>query len=369
MTDEIRSPASPPAASGIVALLLALALLVAAALAPAGAAAATKKPRTPPRPLYWGAQIGAQLTGEPAPWDMRAVYRFQHRTKKPLSLISFSAPWADCSGGPCVFQRFPTTPLENIRTYGAIPVFSWSTQGSRGEVTEPDFRLARVTAGVFDGYIREMAEGAREWGHPFFIRLNWEMNGFWFPWSERVNGNGRGSFVAAWRHIHAIFESVGAHNVSWVWCPNVDFTRRLVPLKRLYPGHDYVDWTCLDGFNWGETPNSAGWQSFKEIYAETYNRVKRIARHKPMMIGEIASDDRGGSKPRWIRNMLRVIPARYRKVRALIWYDEPDQGMHWTIDRSPRSARAFANQISRPVFKANEFGDLAVSSPIPPPEW
>ena len=31
------------------------------------------------------------------------------------------------------------------------------------------------------------------------------MNGWWWPWSEQLNGNNPGEFVAAWRHVHDIF--------------------------------------------------------------------------------------------------------------------------------------------------------------------
>ena len=79
-----------------------------------------------------------------------------------------------------------------------------------------------MIAGTHDAYIREFAEDARDWGHPFFLRFNWEMNGNWFPWSEGVNGNQPGEYVAAWRHVHDIFTEVGATNATWVWCPNVD---------------------------------------------------------------------------------------------------------------------------------------------------
>ncbi len=34
-----------------------------------------------------------------------------------------------------------------------------------------------------------------------------------------VNGDQPGEFVAAWRHVHDIFTSVGATNATWVWCP------------------------------------------------------------------------------------------------------------------------------------------------------
>ena len=87
------------------------------------------------------------------------------------------------------------------------------------------------------------------------------MNGFWFPWTEGVNGNKPGEYVTAWRHVHDIFTAVGATNATWVWCPNVDFTAQADPAGEALPGRRYVDWTCLDGFNWGKTRDSAGWQA------------------------------------------------------------------------------------------------------------
>ena len=110
--------------------------------------------------------------------------------------------------------------------------------------------------GHHDAYIREFAEAAKAWGHPFFLRFNWEMNGNWFPWSEGVNGNQPGEYVAAWRHVHDIFTQVGATNATWVWCPNVDPASKLHDLASLYPGDAYVDWTGLDGYNWGTNPAS-----------------------------------------------------------------------------------------------------------------
>ncbi len=81
------------------------------------------------------------------------------------------------------------------------------------------------------------------------MRFNWEMNGRWFPWSEGVNGNKSGEYVTAWRHVHDIFTAVGANKVTWVWCPNIDPNRIFLDLASQYPGDEYVDWTCLDGYN------------------------------------------------------------------------------------------------------------------------
>jgi hypothetical protein len=343
-----------------------LAVTALLALAAACPAAAAKRP--PPNPIYWGAQIGAQFTGEQAPWDMGAVTAFEGLTKKPPSLISFSSPLAECEGDACILNSFPTTPLENARRHGSIPFFSWNSASGEGAV-QPGFRLARIIDGTYDAAIRAFAEKSDEWGHPYFLRFNWEMNGFWFPWSEGINGNKSGEFVAAWRHVHDIFVSAGATNATWVWCPNIDFTRNLVPLKGLYPGKDYVDWTCLDGFNWGKTANSAGWQNFNQVFHSTYKRVLKIAPDKPMVLAEVASDDRGGSKAHWIHNMLRIVPSKYRKVRGLIWYEEKDQGMHWPIESSAAAARAFAQGIAHQAYLPNQFSQLTAPGPIHPLPW
>jgi hypothetical protein len=366
MKDEI--PCKRAKQGRPIAALLLLACCAAAICAAPASAAKKHSPSPPPNPLFWGAQIGDQLTGEAAPWDMTAIYKFEHMVDKTLSLVSFSAPFAECSGPQCVFINFPTTPVEDVRNHDAIPFFSWSSSASPEEANQRPYRLARIIDGSLDPYIRGFAERAREWGHPFFLRFDWEMNGFWFPWSEGLNGNRPGEFVAAWRHVHHIFDSVGASNVSWVWCPNVDFTRKLIPLHDVYPGHAYVDWTCLDGFNWGERPDSAGWQNFDQVFHQTYRRVLRIAPDKPMVIGEVASNEQGGSKAAWIRYMLKIVPSHYRKVRGLIYFDVTDRDTNWPLERSRKATRAFAKGISGSAFRPNVFGDIA-DSPIVPPAW
>ncbi len=343
-----------------IAVVTACAAVVACAL-PAGAAA--KKPAS----LYWGAQIGAQLTGEQAPWDMGAVQKFQGIGGKGLSLVQFAAPFAECDP-QCVFGRFPLEPLEDVRAYGAIPIFSWSSASSPPEVDQPNFRLSSVISGRYDAYIRSFAEAAKAWGHPFFLRFDWEMNGFWFPWDEGINGNQPGEFVAAWRHVHDIFTAVGATNVSWIWCPNVDLHGELIPLGSVYPGNAYVDWTALDGFNWGNRRGSPGWQTFDQVFRRTYHRiVTKVAPKKPMMLSEVASSERGGSKSKWIENMFKVIRNSYGKIRGVVWYDVNDRGTNWPIETNKQVSAAFRRAISPGAFKPNEFGGIAADGPIPPP--
>jgi hypothetical protein len=329
----------------------------------AAAGPVTGAPPPPPsgKKLYWGAWIGSQFTGTDAPWDMNAVADFENLTGKPLSLINFSSPWMNCSSSPCKAYNFDTTAFNNVRNHGAIPFFSWGSDSLPFSVNESNFSLSTIIAGNWDSYIKTWATAAKSWGHPFFLRFNWEMNGNWFPWSEGVNGNTSGQYVQAWRHVHDLFTSVGATNVTWVWCPNVDPNNSHTPISSLYPGDAYVDWTCLDGYNWDQP-----WDSFDQLYSSTYGTLTgSVAPSKPVVIGEQASTEKGGSKAAWISNMLSTIPTSYPQVGAVLWFEKYDSGMDWPIETSTSAVAAFAAGIASNSYAPNQFGSLS-GGPIKP---
>jgi hypothetical protein len=335
--------------------------------APEPAPAPSPTPAPGAGPIYWGATIGSQLTGTQAPWDMSAVTKFEEMTHKSVSMVQFYQPFANCSSSPCSFYPFPKGPMELIRNHGSIPVLSWASQSTPSSVNEPNFQLADVTAGKYDAFIRTFAEAAKAWNHPFFLRFNFEMNGSWFPWSERVNGNHGGDYVAAWRHVHDIFAAVGATNVTWVWCPNVDPDNVQQSLASLYPGDAYVDWTGLDGYNWGTNPAKPDrWRSFRDLYRSTYAQIaEKIAPSKPMMVAEVASSEYGGSKAAWIKDMLARIPAEFPKIRALLWFDKLDDGMDWPVETSSSATTAVAEGVSSSAYLGNSFASLSPSAILP----
>jgi Glycosyl hydrolase family 26 len=319
------------------------------------------------RGLYWGAWIGSQLTGEQPPWDMGAVSNLETQVSKGLSAIQFGAPFADCSTTPCSFYRFPGKEMSAVRSYGALPFLSWSSQSTPSTPSEPDFQLSDILAGTYDAYVRSFAEEARDWGHPFFLRFDWEPNGNWFPWGEGVNGNRPGEYVAAWRHVHDIFTAVGATNATWVWCPYIDI-HKFGALASFYPGNEYVDWSGLDGYNWANArSHPVPWKSFDQIFAGSYHQVtEKIAPRKPLLLGEIASSGSGRAKASWIQGMFSALNTKFRRVRGLIWFDQVQQGVSWPLESSPLVTQAFAFGLRQHSFRENRYGSLA-TTPIPPP--
>jgi hypothetical protein len=328
---------------------------------------ATPEPPPPVASDYWGAWLGPQLTGTPAPQDMKAVTKFEALSGKPLSLLETYSPWAICSGPSCApNQPFPAAELEKIRAYGAVPMFSWASERN-GEVNEPEYQLADIIAGTYDSYIRRWATEAKAWGHPFFLRFDWEMNGNWFPWGQGVNGNLPGEYVAAWRHVHEIFAEVGATNASWVWCPYVDPNGgAALRSASLYPGDEYVDWTGLDGYNKG-TATGNPWRTFSYLFGPDYREItETLAPSKPMLIAEVASSESGGSKAAWIEEMFAQLPVAFPKVRGLMWFDYYDQGNDWPLETSTAATAAFAAGISDPRYLTNSLGSLP-DGPVPVP--
>jgi hypothetical protein len=317
--------------------------------------------------IYWGAWIGKQLTGTEAPWDMNAANTLEQKVGKKLSIINFSAPFANCSS-TCSYYNFPLNEMNSIRAHGSIPFYSWGSQSIPvpANLSEPNFQLAAVIEGHHDAYIRKFAEAAKAWGHPFFLRFNWEMNGAWFAWAEGVNGNKAGEAVAAWRHVHDIFTQVGATNATWVWCPNVDPDNQMQSLSAVYPGDAYVDWTGLDGYNWGTNPaRSDHWRSFDSLYSSTYKKITTtIAPTKPMMISEVGSSEYGGSKAAWIKDMLAKIPVNYPAIRGVLWFDKFEDGMDWPLETSASATSAFAEGMQNPAYAGNGYAALAGSGTV-----
>jgi Glycosyl hydrolase family 26 len=288
------------------------------------------------------------------------TFQNEDSARKPLSTVQWSAPFnASYCSGPGGACPFPTDTFESVRTHGAIPFFSWANSG----ITDQD-----VADGKYDSYLTGWAQAARAWGHPFFLRFDWEMNGPWFSWGlgNPKIANTAQEYVAAWRHVHDIFSSVGATNVTWVWCPNVDPGGKFADLPSLYPGNSYVDWTCLDGYN-GNTP----WTSFTNLFATSYDLITgQIAPTKPMILGEVGSTEAGGNKAQWISDMFAALPTRFPKIRGLLWFEKAETGpggyTDWPVESSTTSQAAFAAGIATSAFSGGGFSALP-SGVIQPP--
>jgi hypothetical protein len=119
---------------------------------------------------------------------------------------------------------------------GTIPLVSWGV----------DFTHDAVLSGSDNAYLSAQAKALAAYRKPVFVRLDWEMNGNWYPeW-----GSGAVSptvYVESWRYIREYFWLEHAYNVAFVWCPNVGDPAGGAAYD-WYPGDAYVDWVGLDAY-------------------------------------------------------------------------------------------------------------------------
>jgi len=240
-------------------------------------------------------------------------------------------------------QPAPLADLRSVAARGATSLITWEPWRWGGGVDQPAYSSARILAGDHDAYLTSWAQDLAAWGSPVLLRYAHEMNGDWYPWSDGVNGNAPGSYAAAWNHVHAIFQAQGATNVQWVWSPNVPYTGS-VPLDTLYPGSASVDVLALDGYNWGTATTWSSWTSAGALFAAGLDQVRSLAPGHPILIGETASAEAGGSKAAWISDLVGYLNVQ-PDVVGLVWFHH-DKEVDWRIDSSPSSAAAFAGALA-----------------------
>jgi len=301
-----------------------------------------------------GAYIG--VFRPPAPFEPDSLDSYSEVSDKPPAVLMWFQPWA--RGGS---NRFDSGAVVSTLRRGAIPLITWEPWDPGADpnllsnpVDQPGFRLQRIADGEFDPYIRQWARGCAAVGGPIMLRPMHEMNGGWYPWGGMVNGNSPETFKAAWRRIHDVFEEEGATNVTWVWSINASaypYTKENSP-PSYYPGDEYVDWTSLSGFNWGNSRPLMRWMTFREVYGDVMPYLESVG--KPIVISEFGSVEEPGDKAAWIADAYEAIRTDYPSVKAVVYYDKLEVGLkgsqEWPIASSVQSLEAYRAAVDSPYF-------------------
>jgi len=232
--------------------------------------------------------------------------------------------------------------VTNLSSRGETPLVSW--QLYKSGYGGPTIPLSEIAAGAYDADLRRAAGEAK--AMPFseiLIRFGHEMNGDWYGWSGDP-----ANFVAAWRHVVSIFRAAGVSNVKWVWSANVD--NGSYPFKAYFPGDEWVDYTGLDGYNWGTAGVGVNrWESLAQVFSSSYAQLTQLSA-KPVIITEVSASEVGGSKAAWIREgFLKTIPQSFPRVDAVVWFDRV-QEQDWRIDSSTSALDAYREVVASSLY-------------------
>jgi hypothetical protein len=308
---------------------------------PDATATPTPRPTATPAPAH-AVALGAYIPG--APMDPSKIDAYATLTGTMPHIVMWYQEWSG------QWNYFYAKGADAVRARGATPYITWEAQA--GNKVDPNWTLDSITNGSHDAYIRQWTHDVAAWGKPIFVRPLHEMNGNWYPWGMNVNGNSTSDFVPAWRHIVNVANSQGATNISWVWCPNVASSSGQAAYAALYPGDAYVNWSCIDGYNWGTSQSWSHWQSLSTIFNSSIDAVTALT-NKPLMIGEMSSAESGGDKASWITNGYASLLSDMPAVRAVTWFDTVKE-TDWRVNSSTDALSAY-----RAVSKLSAFSATA----------
>jgi Glycosyl hydrolase family 26 len=214
---------------------------------------------------------------------------------------------------------------EFARSRGAAPMMDIYPPSS--------VRLWQISNGSQDRYLRPIAVGLKNWGHPFLFRLLPEMNGKWESYAPGTNGQTATQFVTAWHHVVALFKSVGASNVKFVWNPNRVYYSQPYSLRSLWPGSSYVNWVGVDGYDYNNS--TSGYYTPTTVLSDTVKQIRTFTTMK-LMVAELGVAPYSG-KAWWIANSLNAMKAL--NARMVVWFDEdPSPSTDWRFDSGPNSS-------------------------------
>ncbi len=210
----------------------------------------------------------------------------------------------------------PVARLNEMASAGQAPFVTlepWSLSSAPGQVDQPQYSLASITRGDHDIDLRRIGSQLSALGRPFYLRFAHEMNAWWYPWCESVNGNQPGQYVEAWRHVHQVVSSVTAVPVRWVWSPNRLLTsshRRLPGLSELFPGGDVVHAMGMTGYSHDD-------RSPTVTLGSTVHQLQRLS-PLPLVLSEIGAA--GASQGSWIQQLPAFL-RDHPRIRGFVYFE------------------------------------------------
>jgi hypothetical protein len=277
-------------------------------------------PSMPASGAYFGAWVGSPVLSQQA--RVGAVDALQQQIGRRLDIVHIYLK-ADAP--------FPVSSDLAFLRQGSMLLVSWALNDTRA-----------IISGADDSLIRQRAQEIKALGKPIFLEWRWEMDR---P-NLRSEVHSGADYIAAWKHIRAIFARQGVANVAWVWCPTArGFASGHA--EAFYPGNDEVDWVCTDAY-----PGPGPYRSFADIVRPFLAWASQHA--KPVMIGEYGVPLSYSPQQRasWLRAAAQTVRGD-RQIKALLYFDADSEGQaaeqNFALD-SPTAVQAFRSIADESYF-------------------
>ena len=196
--------------------------------------------------------------------------------------------------------------------------------------------LAAGAAGAYNQYFSILAQTlVKDGAANAILRLGWEFNGTWYPWSVASNTDAQ-NFAQFWRQIVNTMRAVPGQQFKFLWNPNGGGTTSW-NLELAYPGSAYVDYIGTDDYDeyWGSsfTPQASWSNAVTQTWGLNWLRTFAAAQGRPIAIPEWSVDSTAATA-----TASGTIP---------ISSTSSPTGSRPTTSRSPASSRSTTPPVAR----------------------
>ena len=264
--------------------------------------------------------------------------------------------------------------MNTIRSHGSIPFFNWGSESSPISKDAAELPAQGHHRRTYDTYITNFATAAKNWGHPFFLRFDSEMNGSWSPWGVLTNGNSgerlRPRLAPRARHLHQRRRDqrhlglVPQHRVRHRHHRLLQAAQQPLPRRRLRR----LDLPRRLQLGHRTPASRTSGRASPDVSARHYNTITgTIAPSKPMIIARDRLDRvrrlQGGLDH---RHAQHADPDLLPEDQGLPLVREAATACDWPIETSSTSQSAFVTGIKSSIYAANSFAASAADPSVPP---
>jgi len=211
--------------------------------------------------------------------------------------------------------------------------------------------LAQGAAGSYNQYFATLAQNLVSQGEGnAILRLGWEFNGNWYPWSVASNTDAQ-NFASFWRQIVNTMRAVPGEQFQYLWNPNGGGSTSW-DLTQAYPGNAYVDYVGTDLYDeyWGtpQTPQGSWTNATNESWGLNWLSSFAASQGKPIAIPEwsdcFRSDGHGlGDDPYFINQFANWVATNNVAFTDIFSFNDTAGGQDNDITdgRFPNALAAF----------------------------
>jgi len=208
--------------------------------------------------------------------------------------------------------QFPDDNFESVYKSNAVPLLQWKPFQNLSTVSVVNDQLMQqIIAGKYDLLFSSFAKQIAALKKPVFVNLYFNKTA-----NDTLDYLQPQFFIAAWHHVHDVFDSVKAEKTIWVWNP-----WNITTAANYFPGSNYIDWLGVNIYDPEKYRDDTNNQGFYSLY-HNYHRLPLFSLGIPVMItsATIMADN----KADWWKVAESNIDTTFKEIKAVVVNDEKE---------------------------------------------